>query len=341
MGVLDPSTSKSPYAGSVTDQNVDDLHGFVTKETVWFVDGTNGSDTSSGKFGWASAFATIQKAVTSAGKGDTILVAAKEMAATDTDPGSYAETVSITTPQIILIGVSNGRTQGGLPQIKKGSGAVALLTIAAPGVLIKNIGFNGSGSTGGGILLDDDGGATASAFGTTIENCHFKNCVGSTATNAATGGAIQWSANGGAWQVRIKGCRFYKNVGDVIVKGTGSSVPQDLVIEDCLMSGPAASVDCNIYVGGSGVDGIVIRNCEFPQLPALGSGVNKRYIILPTGTVGVIEGCSFACQTNTTGGTKLTFKASGTAGNFPTTVHIMNCYGQSITTNESAEITIA
>ena len=41
-----------------------------------------------------------------------------------------------------------------------------------------------------------------------------------------------WSSDGGAWQVRIAGNVFYKNVGDVILKGTSVSVPQDVIIEN-------------------------------------------------------------------------------------------------------------
>jgi hypothetical protein len=326
------------------------LEKFEIPGDSWFVDGTNGDDDYSGT-DWEHAFATIQAAIDAASAHDAIYIKAKtipvaaELGGPGTDPNSYAETIIIPNnkPHIKLIGNNNGRTQGGLPQIKKGSGAVALLTIRAAGCLITNLGFNGSGSTGGGILLDDDGGASKTAFGTSILNCHFKNCAGSSATNAATGGAIQWAqtTEGGAWQVLIKGCRFYKNVGDIVnMEGSGCT-PQDVVIEDCIFSGPAANVDCNIYAGAGGFNGIVIRNCSFQQLPAIGSGTNKRYIILPTGSVGIIEGCTFCCQTSHTGGTKITFKSGGSGADFPTTVHIMKCFGQSILQNESGEITIA
>jgi hypothetical protein len=316
------------------------LEKFEIPGDSWFVDGTNGDDDYSGT-DWEHAFATIQAAIDAASAHDTIFVKAKTMAAGATDPVNYAETLTIAAAKssLKIIGVSNGRTQGGLPQIKKGSGSTALLTVRAPGCLIANLCFNGGSSTGGGILLDDDG-STKSAFGTTIENCYFKNCAGSSATNAATGGAIQWSANGGAWQTRIKGCRFYKNVGDIVVIGTGT-IPQDVIIEDCVFSGPAANVDCNLFLagGGDGINGVIIRNCVFGQLPALG-GTNDRYIIA-TGCVGMLVDCVFGCQTNTTGGTKKTFQANGTAAKIPTTMHIARCYGQSITASESGEITIA
>ena len=317
------------------------IAGDNTNKKIVFVDGTNGSDTTKDGSSWANALATIQAGVTAARLGGTVYVMPKEMAAGDTDPNSYAETIIIpaTAAGLKLIGVDKGRTQGGLPQVKKGAGSTALLTIRAPGCLIANLGFNGVDSTGGGILLDDNA-STKSAFGTTIVNCHLKNCVGSTATNAATGGAIMWSSSGGAWQTLILGCLFYKNVGGIVVMGTSVSVPQDVVIEDCEFTGKSTSVDCDILVGGSGVDGLTIRNCSFAQLPALSSGTNVRYIKLATGTVGMIAGCTFGCQTSQTG-TPITFKAAGTGAIIPTTVHIAGCYGQSITANATAEICIA
>ena len=313
-----------------------------------FVDGDNGNDTNDG-LSPGSAKKTVQDAVTDAGAFSRVFVFPKNMAVGDTDPGSYAETVIIpaTHECLQIIGVPyGGRTQGGLPQIKKGSGTTALLTIRAPGCTIANMGFNGiwtadSTQSLEGILLDDDA-STKVAFGTTIVDCHFKNCAGSTAsTNAATGGAITWASTGGAWQTRIHGCRFYKNVGDVVFEGTTSAVPQDVIIEDCIMSGPAANCDCNIYAALDGVNGLIIRNCVFGQLPAIG-GTNSRYIKLATGTVGMISDCVFGCQTSGTGGTVKTFKLAGTAGDFPTTIHIARCFGQSITVDATGgEISIA
>ena len=257
---------------------------------VYYVDADNGDDGHDG-YTKETAFKTIQAAVTAASTGDTIYIMSKTVAAGGTDPESYAETIIIPAGKsgLKLIGVDNGRTQGGVPQIKIGSGSTAMITVRSPGCLIANLGFNGAGSTGGGILLDDDG-STKTAFGTTITGCHFKNCKGSTATNAATGGAIMWAATGGAWQVLIKGNTFYKNVGDIVLKGTTGSVPQDVVIEDNIFSGPIASVDCNLYLkGGSGMNGVIIRNNEFPCFPNIGSGTNVMPVAL-TGCVGIMVG---------------------------------------------------
>jgi len=280
--------------------NVENWYGnhLVIDRDVRFVDYNSPNPDGAGKT-METAFHTIQAGVDAVDQGGVVVVKGKNMAVTDTDPVSYAENVSITTPQIRLFGIG-GRAQGGLPQIKKGSGSTALLTIAAPGVVIDSMGFNGYGSTGGGILLDDDG-STKTAFGATIFNCHFKNCVGSTATNAATGGAIQWAATGNAWQVLIKGNRFYKNVGDIVLLGTTGSVPQDVVIEDNVFSGPAANTDCNLYLAnGSGMNGVIIRNNVFTAIPALG-GTNDKMLVL-TGCVGILAGNMFACEDGRTFG---------------------------------------
>jgi len=282
--------SAPPYSGGpyVMDQHVTFQGGIGVPNgegDTWFVDGTNGATTYDGK-SWKRAFSTIQLAVTAAGPGDTIYVTAKDLTDFTGDPTSYAETIIIpaATSNLSIIGISRGRTQGGLPQIKMGSGSTALLTIRAPGCLIANIGFNGVSSTGGGILLDDDYAAKC-AFGTSIINCHFKNCVVTT-LHAETGGAIYTTSAGNCWQVYIGGNRFYKNMGDITLVGTSNTVPQDWIIENNVFSGPAANVDCNIYTGGSGINGLIVNNNIFPCDPAISSGTNAVSCVL-TGSVGV------------------------------------------------------
>lgn len=291
-------------------------------EKYWFVDGdktASGTGTS-----FLDAFKTIQEAVNAASAGDTIFIAAKTITALSTDPVSYAETITIANskPQLSLIGISRGRTQGGLPQLKVGTAASPIITISAPGVLIANLGINGVGGTGGGILLNDDGGTSAVAFGTTIVGCHFKNCRGSSATDSRTGGAIMWTANGGAWQVYIGGNDFYKNVGDVVLKGTSNDSPQDVIIENNTFMGTAAAVDCHLYLaGGSGMATVAVNNNVFADvLPALSSGSVVRYADL-TGCTGIFSNNYFAGSYTTTG-----FGAAKAAAKIPTTVGIVHCY---------------
>ena len=300
------------------------ISGAITNRTVLFVDADSGSDGNSGS-SWSEAKATIQAAVTASESGSIIYIAPKAMAAGATDPSSYAETIIIpaTKAGISLIGVGTGRVQGGLPQIKKGSGTTALLTVRAPGCLIANLGFNGiwvADSTQSlvGILLDDDG-STKTAIGTSIIGCHFKNCAGSTgSTDASVGGAITWASTGGAWQVLISDNRFYKNVCDICLSGTSQTVPQDVVIENNLFSGPTATVNCNLYLmGGSGMNGVIIRNNSFPALPSAGS--NGRYI-KATGCIGNLNGNRFGTTTH------LTFTAAGTGAFIPATMFMAENY---------------
>lgn len=308
---------------------------------VWYVDGDQATGTHGGST-WADAFSDAEfdgnLSALGVSAGDVVYVAGRTMAATDTDPISYTTNLTINVPQVSIIGVSRGRTQGGLPQFKVGATTTqAIIRVRAPGVMIANVGINGAGATGGGISLDDDGGTTYAAFGWSVLGCHFKNCVGTTATNALTGGAVMIGSNGGAWQGLLAGNRFYKNVGDFVLMGTSGSVPQDIVIEDNVFSGPAASVDVNVITGGSGVNGLILRNNEFPAMPALTSGTTKRYVDL-TGSVGLMSGNRFASVTATTSQV-VTFAAAGSGGFVPLTVFMAQNYGETVTDSESGEIT--
>lgn len=326
-------------AGQITGAGAPGAVMVAGEGQTWYVDASKSSGVSGDGTTWAEAFITIQEGVTACGKGDVCYVAGKDHTDYTGDPVSYAECVIIpyASAGMALIGVSRGRTQGGLPQIKIGSGSTAMIRVRAPGCLIANLGINGSGSTGGGILLDDDY-ATKAAFGTSIVNCHFKNCVVTTKT-AATGGAIYTTSAGNAWQVLISGCRFYKNEVDICLCGTSNTRPQDWIIEDCYMSGPAASVNCNIYLaGGDGINGVMINNCIFPELPALSSGDTLRFMDL-TGCTGIVSNCMYGCATQGSG--VLGFKAAGSGAKIPITVFQAGNFGQADTEGDTGYVTTA
>lgn len=309
------------HGHKVYPQNIVSPSTPVETGNVWFVDGDKGTGGAGGT--WEDAYSTIAGAITAASAGDVIYIAARTITAGATDPISYEENLTIPNAKssLSLIGVSRGRTQGGLPQLKDGATTTQeILRVRAPGCLVANLGFNGAGNTGGGILLDE---ATSgdNAWGTTIAGCHFKNCKGSTATNAATGGAIMWTSNGGAWQSSIVGNQFYKNVGDIVLKGTSGSVPQDILIQGNTFQGLATSVDVHILTGGSGISGLTVDNNTFADvLPALGSGTNVRYVIL-TGSTGIFSNNYVGGSYTTTG-----FGAGQAAAKIPTTVGITHNY---------------
>lgn len=301
--------------------------GMFSGTNTWFVDGDYGSDANSGTSP-DEAMKTIQAAVTkAAADGGIVYIKTMDMAAGATDPSNYAEAVTIPagSSKMALIGIGNGRVQCGLPQIKPGGAAHTwAITVNAPGCLIANLGINGNSAAGapinGGVLLNSNGATgTISATGTTITNCHFKNCAGTTVTDCRTGGAIDWTANGDCWQVLIKGNRFYKNVCDICLKGTSNSVPQDVVIQDNIFSGPTASVDTNVYIaGGSGMTGVIVDNNTFGALGTLGSAVVKR-LISATGCTGIFS--RNMCET-----VGKTYGAAGDAGLVPTTMMLAGNY---------------
>jgi len=297
---------------------------------VWFVDGdksTNGSGTS-----WEDAFSETQfdgnlTDITGVSAGDVFYVAARTMAKTDTDPTSYTMNLVIDVPQVSVIGVSRGLTQGGLPQLKVGATTTnPIVSIQAPGVMLANLGFNGAGATGSAVKFFDDGGTTYASFGGSIFGCHFKNARGSSATDGRLGGAIVLS--GAPWQIRIEGNRFYKNLADVVLLDTSNSVPQDVVIKDNYFSPVAANTDVNIYgAGGSGFGvGLTIDGNIFGALPAIGSGSVVRFFDLTGADGGMLTRNMFGALV-AEGETEVTFEASGTAGKLPTTVWAAGNYG--------------
>lgn len=328
---------------SINDNVVFNKNVIMKYSSPWsesfFVDGDNGNDDNSGKTP-DGAKKTVGSAISAASAGDTIYVMAKTMATGATDPASYEENIIIPAAKdrLSIIGVNTGRTQGGLPQFKDGTGTTtAIVIIRAPSSYIANIGINGAGNTGGGILLDDDG-STKTAFGTTIENCHFKNSKSS--GNASTGGAIMWAATGGAWQVRIIGNLFYNCRAGIVLKGTTSSVPQDVVIEgNDFTSSVNTNVDADLYLaGGSGMSGLLIKNNNFGtvDVPAYASSpAAARYMDL-TGCKGAVVGNTFACLGE--GGSEKTFGATGTGAKIPTTVRFSRNYGESATQDTSGEL---
>lgn len=290
-----------------------------------YVDGSFGDDTKDG-LTKATAKKTINAGIAVCPAGGTVKIVPKYIVAGATDPTDYAENVVIppNKPNIKLIGIG-GRTQGGLPQIKKGSGALPQITVRAAGVTIAGLGINGVGATGGGVLIDSDG-VTKDAFGLAIIGCHFKNCQVS-ATDGSLGGAINWAATGGSWAVLIQGNRFYKNIADIVLLGTSLTVPQDVVIQDNLFS-DAVSADINLHLGnGSGMNQVLIDRNVFPGLPALSAGATKRFMNL--------AGCVGSLTRNVFGGIgTLTFKKAsmGTGAFVPAAVLMADNWAEDGTT---------
>lgn len=335
------------YGAKVYPKNMVSPNVPIEGGKVWFVDGDISTAGSHSGSSWEDAWSETEfdgnlSDINNGGisAGDVIYVAARTMAQSDTDPVSYTANLVIDVPQVSIIGISRGLTQGGLPQFKVGATTTSpVISVQAPGTLLANLGVNGIGGTGGGIKFGVSAG-TYDSFGSSVLGCHLKNCVGTTATNSATGGAIMLS--GAPWQIRIEGNRFYKNVGDVVLLDTNNSVPQDVVIANNYFSDSPAATDCNIYgAGGSGFGtGLLIDNNIFGALPAIGSGSVVRYADLTGADGGMLTNNMFGCVTDAAG-TELTFKSDGTAVKLPTTVFAAGNYGQAQTDGVTGEVNIS
>ena len=308
------------------------LDGYPSFGNVLLVDGDSGSDTDE-----RLPYLTIQAAVTAASQGDTIYVKALEgdSASGDTDPDSYTENITIPAGKdgLSIVGVSRGLAQGGQPQIKVGTTTTSpIITVEAFGVMLAGLTINGAGATGGGVKIvsDDTVGATKDAGGLVVQGCHFKNCKSSAA--AATGGAIYWSTDGGAWYVSIYGNEFIDCRAGICMLGSGISVPRHVkIVGNRFGSSANTTVDADIYVAGSGIVDLFIDGNVFATVdaPAHASSPDAaRYIQLAAGTSGLISNNVFACLTGPTGNTELTFGAAGTAAIVPTTVRFAQNYGE-------------
>ncbi|MBZ5529734.1 MAG: hypothetical protein LAN71_17795 [Acidobacteriia bacterium] len=328
------------FGNKIYPQNLIEFGTPLSTGRVWFVDG----DKSTGQAGatWEDAFSTIQAAINAASSGDVIYIAERtipvvngSLGSVGTDPISYDEHLTIPNSKssLSLIGVSRGLTQGGLPQIKPTTTVTGdILQIKAAGCLIANLGFNGAGLTAdtgaNGIELYDDGGLTASTFGTTIMGCHFKSLGRGHAGAAA---AID-APLGASWQLRIQDNRFHNCLVGIGFDTTSTDRGQDIVITGNSFSSTVnTNVDCDIFLKGlaGGCEGIVIDNNMFAtvDVPTHSGGASQRYLDL-TGCEGILSNNFFACKTGTED-TPVTFGATThTAGIVPATVRMAGNYGE-------------
>jgi len=292
----------------------------------WFVDGNKSVDGDVGD-SWESATKTIQKAIDYASDGDTIFVKPKVPGIWD--PVAYEETLIIpyTTTQLSIIGVSTASVYGSQPLVAVTSGTTPCLKIRAPGCRISNMSFSATGATGGGGICLDDNSSTKSAYGTTIDHCYFYECLAS-GNLVAAGGAVYWTAEGGAWQLRVLDNYFMACSAGVNLLGTSQSRPTDVLIRgNTFASWVNTQIECDVYLaGGSGAQGVVIDSNYFASVDGIG-GTEAHYLNL-TGCEGILSNNMFACITGEAE-TELSFGASThTAAKIPTTVRMANNWGE-------------
>ena len=284
------------YGAKITSQDCEGVGSFdrFFSTNVWYVDGTNGSDTLQGDFD--HPFATIQKAIDSASRQDTIYVRALHPDTDASDSGQYVENLTIPFAldglKIIGVGSSGGRLPYYGPKIKNAS-AGALLTVNAAGVHLEGLQFNATRNSGTyGILLDAEATGTAydtkaGSVGFTIVNCMIKN------GDATYGGIYIVGGYGGL----ISHCTFQGCL-------MGITIPSNVIpcnghtIEWCNFKNiNGATATSHIKTSAGGNHDITIDHCNFDL------GTNLIYI--GDANTGTISNCCFhdtsATLANSTG----------------------------------------
>ena len=247
---------------------------------TYFVDGDNGSDDNDGKMG--TPFVTIQAGIDAAGPQDTVYIRGLAPDADASEPGTYEEdlTIPYANHGMKLIGVSSNYGVWGGPKIKNAT-AVAMLTVNASNVLIKNLQFNCTRNSGTyGIYLSGVSGyaTEAGSVGAVIQNCMIKNA-------SATYGGIY--VDGGYGTV-VRDCVFYNAVRGVwLASGGEGGLPsnQHRIINCDFTTNNGASIANHVYIWGF-VRDFVVRDCTF--------GLSTNPINCTSdGSTGIIFNCGF------------------------------------------------
>lgn len=260
---------------------------------VRFVDSTNGSDSHSGT-SITDAFATIQKAIDTARRGDTIIIA----------PGQYDETVTIgrtdenddALNNLMLIGCG-GR---GATFIEPSTEDAGGLVCHADDVTLINLGVAAEDETAGNYALHSSG-ARLRAYMCKIEGGEQQIRIGpGTVAQEAAGThgdagdcffydcEIAWGTDGivlvctdfgAVTQLRFEKCRSHNITGKHITEEVGSGGSASVMFRNLSIvgwtfddaEGGAAPTNYILLNGDNGNDGIV-TDCSFPT--AINSGLN-------------------------------------------------------------------
>jgi hypothetical protein len=275
---------------------------------VWYVDGNDGLDTNGG--GFDDPYKTIQKAINSAGAGDTIYINSLGFDTDASDPTQYAEDLDIPYAKhdLKLIGVnsSGSRLPYAGPKIKNAAAALGnpLLKVHAPGVHLENLQFNCTRNSGTyGIWFTGETGyaAEAGSVGFTMVNCMIKNGSGTYYGIRVQGGYGGMISNctlvycaGGIWLGdnslpssihTVEWCDFKTINGTActlhILIQSGSN--HDWTISHCTFC--AATTFINIGAVGSGI----IDNCGFNDETTTTVAKSTGKIVIPAAndTVGI------------------------------------------------------
>jgi hypothetical protein len=248
---------------------------------AYFVDGTSGSDALDG-LKPTSAKATVQAAVTAAGRGDVIYIRPLTYTTDASDVNRYEEAITIpyATADLSLIGVSNtnpgNANYGAKLQYTETSGTA--MTVNAPALHLENLCVRAEGGDYGvyysGASLYA---ALGGSCGPTVYNCVFRggvtavfvlggyaSCFANSRFEGGSGQAISIHFDGHTLLGRrheVRNCFFDGYNGTAIsnsyIRVQGSQT--DLLIRDCFFS----IVPSTAFINATGTNLGLVANCFF------------------------------------------------------------------------------
>lgn len=285
-------------------------YGWSPQSTIYFVDGTNGSDSNSG-FEPKKAKATIKAAIDAANKMDVIYVMPKDWVSGGLWLGApYTEsaaTIDYAKHGLAIVGIGHQGLRGQpYGVVWKDNSTSAQVTVNAPMCAFENLAFERSSGTSGQIYVNGNVEGTSEGALTTIYNCHFHYGRGSD-TGGDTGGAVYVD---GAWGTTVDHCSFLGCLVGISMKSnaasTGNMVIRNNIFMSRLITPSDISADIYIYTQGSAC--IVIDNNEFAHLLPTG-GMNRfisvqadvRQGIMSNNMFGTAQGSDITIAHNGTG----------------------------------------
>jgi len=248
-----------------------------------YVDGDHGTDSDNAGTTIEKPFLTIQKAIDSASAWDVIFIAAIDPDSDASEPGTYAEDLTIAYAKhgLSLIGVTPGRSKMPFigPKIKNAT-AVPLIDVLAAGVHLENIQLNCTRNSGTyGVYLEGNSGYTTAAgsVGFTMANCMIKNG----GRTGAYGGVHMIGGYGSVISdCTFDGCLYGLILGNSVLPSNGHTV------EYCnLKDINAEAATAHITVPPGLNADINIDHCNFAAA--------TKFIVVGVTTSGVISFCGF------------------------------------------------
>lgn len=269
--------------------------GMSNASTIYFVDGTNGSDSNDGQSPEAAVL-TIGKAISLADKFDVIYVVPKDWTSLENSYAglntAYAESCSISYAKagLAIVGVGHADLLGEPHSVvlkETASGTAANMKVLAPMCAFENLAFERAGSETGGQLVFQGGTAlTYEGNASSVYNCYFFYGNGSTGPGTTAGALL----GDQFWGLNISHCSFMGCRRGIYLQ-SGAATTGDIEIDNCTFKSrltAASDIEYDIYVYCQGSATVNIHDIFCAHLIPSYSGGGNRWIHVITERQGIV-----------------------------------------------------